>query len=233
MRIYLRERPEVFPGMEAEYAHEIETVVYPLMAKVEIGMRPVGLFRVDVMYGQWPRFGILWAYDGGWEAVGQSHKQPKEAQADPKMAGWLAKANKWRERSSERMLVPVSFSPQPAPLPARTSPGSVFLDQRISVVRGRSRDFLEAFEKSILPQATELGLKLELLARAAGRLNELYALWSLPSWDEWARVQEQRRSEDDFLPGIDKLWSDIEELDEETLEPWPFSPLGGTRDAQP
>jgi hypothetical protein len=232
MRIYLRERPEVFPGVEAKYAEQVETVVYPMMAKVEVGMRPVGFFRVHVTYGQWPRIGILWAYDGGWESVARSNSQPRDVQAEPAMIEWLEKANQWRERSTERMLIPVPFSPQPPPLPQRTSPGSVLLDQRIALVRGRSSEFLETFESGILPQAAQSGLRLELLARAAGRLNELYVLWSVPSWDDWARVQEQRQSEDDFLPGIEKSWSDIEDFEEETLEPWPFSPLGGTRQAE-
>lgn len=231
MRIYLRERPEVFPGMETIYAREIETVVYPMMATVEFGMQPVGLFSCDVTYGKWPRFGILWGFEGGWKTIIEERRGGLAEYIDPKMIEWLAKANQWRERSTEWMLVPTPFSPQPEPLPARTSPGGIFLDQRFVVARGRSKAFLESFEKDVLPAAQANGLKLELCARALGRLNEVFALWSVPSWDDKARIQEERQSEGDYLPGIAQLWPDIEDFEEETLRPWPFSPLGGTREA--
>ena len=236
MRIYLREEPEVVAGKEDEYAAAVERLIYPILEESDVlTMRPVGAFRVDTTYGSWPNFMFLWSYEDGWDSYAQGRaareqgvEETGQLSYDSRMIEYVSMAGKWRQRSMERVLVPVRFSPTPPPRPAITSAGRVFVEDQFIVLPGHARTFLEVINSRVVAEASDSSLQLELFARAAGRPYEFYALWSLPSWNHLAAFQQARDADgDNFLPGVESVWPHLEDLRERTLMPMPYSPLGG------
>ncbi len=238
MRLYLREEPEVVAGAEDEYSKALRTVVFPLIEQSPAtAMRPVGAFRVDPFYGPWPNFMLLWSYEDGFASYARGREAPPTGEGrsaqptrDPRLIEYLREAGRWRQRSMERLLVPLSFSPQPPPRPKVTSPGCIMLEQTVVVAPGHGHTFVESVETAMLPAAERSGLRVELIARSAGRPLEYLLMWSLPSWDAWARFQDERDPDDEttFLPGLAKMAPRVAEVTELTLVPMRYSPLGGT-----
>ncbi|ORB45482.1 hypothetical protein BST39_04530 [Mycobacterium paraseoulense] len=228
-------------GLEQEYLDGIEKKLYPATIREgsSLAIRPVGAFKVDANGAEWPSFAFLWRYGGGWKAWMDERKPisddlektgaSAELSADPGMVEFVRGATKWRKRSIETVLVPLSFSPLPPELPTRTAPGSILLEQRYTIGHGRVADFVAAMEKSVLSAVGDAGLELQLFSRVGHSPLEFAVFWS-SSFDALGELFAGRdpRDESSFLPGLEKAWEHVVELTENTLIPMPFSPLGGT-----
>ncbi len=236
MNIYFLEEVAITAGAEDEYAAVVRDIVYPLLENSKVAlMRPVGTFRMDITYGSWPTFLMLWSFEGGWETYTSQYQAATKLEGqlwNDKMAIYYTNtAGKYRQRSFERVLAPLGFSPQPAPRPAVTSPNSVILQQEFTVVPGRGAQFAKEAERSLVSQAKSQGLHLELFAKSVGRPLEYIAIWSLPSLDAYAKLQMSRDPSDEttFLPGMGQLWPYLTDVKEKTALPMNFSPMGGVK----
>lgn len=239
--IYLHEKPHATVGLEQEYLDGIEKKLYPATIREgsSLAIRPVGAFKVDANGAEWPSFTFLWRYGGGWKAWMDERKPisadlektgaSAELTADPGMVEFVRGATKWRKRSIETVLVPLSFSPLPPEAPTRTAPGTILLEQRFVIAHGHVAEFVSSVEHSVLPSVGDAGLELQLFTRVAHRPLEFAVIWS-SSFDGLAELFAGRdpRNEGSFLPGLESSWNHVVDLTENTLIPMPFSPLGGT-----
>lgn len=239
--IYLHEKPHATVGLEHEYIDSVEKQLYPALRNAgdAVALRPVGAFKVDANGSEWPSLVFLWRY-AGWQAwiderkpVSEELQQAGAAAeliADPGIVEFTRGATKWRKRSMETVLVPVSFSPLPEEAPNKTAQGSVLLEQRFVIKHGHVTEFVAAMENSVLKCAGDDGLDLQLFARAGHRPLEFAVFWSM-EFDRLAELFASRDPlrESSFLPGLDLAWDHVADLTENTLIPLPFSPLGGTQ----
>ncbi len=234
MSLYFLEEVPITAGVEDEYAGVIRDIVIPRQDKSKnTTHRVAGIFRQDVTYGYWPTFTCLWRYEGGWDAYVSQYKSASAHDGhlwkDEQAIYYVNTAGKYRQRSFERMLMPVGFSPQPSPRPAVTSPNSVIVKHDFMVVPGRGAQFVKEAARSLVAQAQDRGLRLELFGKTVGRPLEFVAFWSLPSLDAYAALQNSRNPDDEstFLPGISELWPYLTDVTEKFLLPMKYSPLGG------
>ena len=241
--IYLHEKPHATVGLEQDYADGIEKYLYPVCYRDDssLSISPVAAFKVDANGAEWPSFVFMWQYPGGWAAWMDERKpnvedlqktgRSAELTADPGMVEFVTGATKWRKRSIETVFVPLYDSPLPPVGPGKTSPGTVIVEQRYAIKPGQVSEFLTAMEKSVIGSAGKEGLKLELFARVGHRPLEFAVLWSA-SFEHLAQLFTGRDPavESSFLPGLDTAWGHVADLNENTLIPLPYSPLGGTAD---
>ena len=121
------------------------------------------------------------------------------------------------------------FSPLLPARPETRAAGGVCLQQTITVQPGHARAFVDAFERSVAGRAHEAELTLETLGRSVFRPFEYIAVWSMPDWDAYGRMQRRRDPLDESsnLPGLDALLPHLAGFEEKVLIPARFSPLGG------
>lgn len=240
--IYLHEKPHATVGLEQEYTDGIEQKLYPVTIREDssLAIRPVGAYKVDANGAEWPSFVFIWCYQGGWQAWIDERKPnaddleatgaTAELTADPGMVEFVRGATKWRKRSIETVLVPTDFSPLPPAAPTRTAAGTILLEQRYSVNHGEARSFADAMQTSVIKSAESDGLELQLFARTGHNPSEFAVIWSM-EFDRFAELQASRDPFDEgtFLPGLSAAWPNVANLNEITLIPLPYSPVGGTR----
>jgi hypothetical protein len=143
---------------------------------------------------------------------------------------WQGEAIKWRTGGFDRILVPLSLSPQLPVFPDQLRPGSLFVQETIMVRPGKLRDYIRAIEDIVLPRAARAGVHLEACWRSIFRPFEVLALWSFPSWDQYAGHQKRTFARPDAASGVTwpaEIWKCISSLEQKILVPAPFSPLGG------
>ena len=81
----------------------------------------------------------------------------------------------------------------------------------------------------MLPSVHPTELTLETLGRSVFSPFEYIAVWSLPDWNAYGRLQKRRDpcDESSNLPGLAATLEMLTDLREKVLIPARFSPLGG------
>ena len=227
MPIYLHETVDVIPGRMREYLEGMETVFLPIGDDRRLILS--GFFQTAGISGRWPEVVAMWTVRDWDDHVWQR----KSAGSHPNLSMWQQKGITYRSGGFDRILMPVPFSPLLPTRPDVRAEGGVALQHTITVRPGRARAFVEGFERSVAGRAAEAELTLEILGRSVFRPFEYVAVWSLPDWDAYGRMQRRRDPLDEAsnLPGLDALLGDLAGFEEKVLIPARVSPLGGGGDS--
>lgn len=221
MPIHLHETVDVVAGKLGEYFAGLNEMFAPLGE--ERGITMSGVFEIAGTSGRWPQAVLLWQIDS-WDAYA---RQRTTAGAHPGVGRWHTAAVGWRTGGYDRMLSPLPFSPLPPARPHAASPGCVCVQQTFIVKPGHSAGFLNGMRDVVIAPLIGSALTLQAFWRSSFRPLEFLALWSVPDWDAFARLEDAARASGS-VPGVDAVTAELGHIEERVLIPASFSPIGGT-----
>ena len=231
MTTFLWENVHMVPGQTAEYTRLFSERWLALSDKYDRDLYAVsGFFVPDVLNTSHPAVRILWCL-GSWETWGGRHSRGTPEERLIKTFEFFNPALTSRTGWTDKMFESLPCSPATPVRPDSASPGSVVLSHRFLVQPAACEAFVATFEHDVLPAASAAGLDLQLFARAIGHPTEYLAIWTLGAG---AAYVDYRSSSDPsvahgILPGFEKAWGLITDVEEEEMSPAWFSPIGGTQ----
>jgi hypothetical protein len=215
---------DVVAGRVREYLDALGEVYAPIAAARHSPY--VGVFQVAATSGRWPQVIVITAVD---ELA--SRAAVTETTSDPMLDEWNSTARQFRVNAVDQRLTLLPFSPVPPAAPNVTSSGRVFFQQTCVARAGGAGAFVKCAATTLVPRAAEEGVKLEAFWRSAHQPLEHIAVWSLPDWDTFARMQVDRDRRvargEESIPGFELAWDIVDDVQERLLMPAVFSPLGG------
>lgn len=195
-RVYIHEFIDIRGHHRADYVQHMAANWSPLAQETR-GQKLFGIWSVLGSTGRWPQVVNLWEEEGfpglaasfAGEAVGPGAQ-------DPALERWWARAADFRSGGVDRLVKPAPWSPTIDQLCARDAGGVAYAHEMVRVRAGTSWDHLEQVRENAAGVYAEFGL--ELVGAFATTMvddDECVLLWSIPSWEAWARF------EDGHLPG--------------------------------
>jgi hypothetical protein len=228
MPIYLHETADVISGKMDEYTEALGREALPFLKQV--GMHLCGFWQVNYSSGRWPEAVVIWEI-ADWSTYTAQMKAwaLRIATAESGNNRYMYMAPKWRSGGFDRILIPVAWSPRPPTPPVFKASGGVFFHHIIHVRPGEARTFLGSVEKNVIPHLGDVGVTLEGFWRNTFDPLEYIALYSVPGWDGYERLQKTRAADDEGsqLPGLSSVWKHMAQLKEKVLLSSEYSPLGG------
>ena len=197
-RVYIHEFIDIRGHHRADYVQHMAANWSPL-AQASRNQKLFGIWSVLGSTGSWPQVVNMWEEEGfaglaasfAGEAVGPGAQ-------DPALERWWARAAEFRRGGFDRLVKPAPWTRTIDRLCADGAGGVAYAHELIGVRPGTNWEFLERVRERAVPVYEEYGL--ELVGAFATMLvddDECVLLWSIPSWDAWARF------EDGHLPGGD------------------------------
>jgi hypothetical protein len=218
MITYRHATVDVVAGRVREYLDALGDVYAPIAPQRDTPF--VGVFQVAATSGRWPQVIVISAVD---EAA------PRASAAD--LDEWNKDARQYRITAFDQRLTLLSFSPVPPTAPHHASSGRMFFQQTYAAKPGAGGGFVEWARSTLVPRASDDGVRLEAFWRSTHCPLEHIAVWSLPDWVAFADMQLQRdrrvAAGDESIPGLDVAWDVIDDVQERLLMPAAFSPMGG------
>lgn len=231
MTVYLWENIQVVPGQTAEYIRGFGERWLPLSDTYDRDLyRISGFFTPDVLNTSHPAVRALWTISS-WDTWDARHTRGTAEERLRKTAEFYMPALTWRSAWTDKMLESLPCSPEPPSRPDSARPGSVVVVHRFEVPPVSCADFVDAFERDVVPAAPSVGLHLELFARAIGRPTEYFAFWTIAAGAPYVSWRSGRSSAaaDGMLPGFARCWPLLTDVEEQEMTPAWFSPIGGSQ----
>ena len=231
MPIFLYESVHLVPGQTVEYLRAFAERWLPLSDEYDSDLYTLsGFFQPDVLYNTQPTVNILWTIHS-WEVWDGRHARGSAEEHLRKTHEFYTAAVGWRSGWTDKIIEPLSFSPLPPTRPSSARAGSTFFDHKFVVRPEKCGEFVDTFRDDVVPAATARGLILELFARAVGRPTEYIAIWSIPSGAAYTELRSGRDPHvvAGILPGFERAWPMLVDVEEHELTPAWFSPLGGSQ----
>ena len=231
MTTFLWERVHMVHGQTTEYMRLFSERWLALSDKYDRDLYAVsGFFVPDVLNTTHPGVRILWTL-GSWETWGNRHSRGTAEERLIKTFEFFNPALSSRTGWTDKMFESLPCSPATPVRPESASPGSVGIAHTFGVKPESCQAFVETFEHDVMPAAAEVGLELQLFARAIGRPTEYLAIWTLANGEPYVNY---RSSHDPSvphgcLPGFEEAWSMITDVEEEEMSPAWYSPIGGSQ----
>ena len=197
-RVYIHELIDIRDHHRADYVQHMAANWSPLAQETR-DQKLYGIWSVLGSTGPWPQVLNMWEERGfaglaasfAGEAVGPGAQ-------DPALERWWAKAAEFRRGGFDRLVKPAPWSRPIDELCAAGATGVAYAHETITVRPGANWDLLELARERAAPAYERYGFGL--VGAFATMLvddDECLLLWSIPSWDAWARF------EDGHLPGGD------------------------------
>jgi hypothetical protein len=230
MPVYLWENVHLVPGMTAEYTRAYEERWLRLSDKYDRDfLRVSGFFLPNVFNATNPTVNILWTVDS-WESWGNSGLRGTPEEVLEKTYDFYMPALSWRTGWTDKMIQSLSFSPIPPSRPDSVQPGATVVLHRFVLEPKSCAEFVESFRDDVMPAAVSVGLNLELVARAIGHPTEYFAFWTIAPGDYMSfRSARDPDLAHSLLPGFERTWSMLADVEEHELNPAWYSPIGGTQ----
>lgn len=193
--VYIHELIDITGHHRADYVQHMAANWSPLAQETR-GQKLFGIWSVIGSTGPWPAVVNLWEEQGfgglarsfAGEAVGRGAQ-------DPALERWWAKAADMRRGGFDRLVRPAPWSPPIDELCARAAGGALYLHETVRVRPGANWELLELARSEMAPVRARFGI--ELVGAFATVLvddDECILLWSVPTWDDWARFEDAHRS---------------------------------------
>jgi hypothetical protein len=230
MAVYLWENVHLVPGMTSEYMRAYEERWLRLSDKYDRDfLRVSGFFMPNVLNATNPSVNILWTVDS-WESWGNAGSRGTPEEHLEKTHDFYMPALSWRTGWTDKMIESLSFSPVPPSRPDSVRPGATVILHRFALEPKSCAEFIGAFKEDLMPAVPSVGLNLELFARATGHPTEYFAFWTIER-GEYAAFRSRRDPDlpHSLLPGFERTWSMLVDVEEHELTPAWFSPIGGTQ----
>lgn len=222
--LYLHENTYPFTGVMDEYIQVMETDLIPGLDR---HMTVMGIFRVAFRHRE--TFFLSELPDGVHSLEGLSNFVMHERDG----LTWHRAGFRYRDEWFDSLLEGLPFSPTAAVLKERKNQGDFTgntLYHRLShsVLPGKTDEFLEGFERELVPIKEKLGMKLAGCYRwfgACGESGEIVSFWSLKNWAHWGQIREANLKELGLRQWMDKVSDLCAEWNCKFLIPVPYSML--------
>jgi hypothetical protein len=195
-KVYIHEFINISGHNRARYTHHM-TANWSPIAQEERGQLCYGVWGVVGSTGTWPQVVNLWEEDG-WEGLGRSfrHELGHADLQDPKLARWWAAAAQMRSGGLDRILVPAPWTPTVGDLCTAGEGGAVYAHDHVRVPPGTASSYLELARQEGGAFYERFGWRLiGAWETAMAHDSEVFLLWSIPSWEQWAAAEERLRND--------------------------------------
>jgi hypothetical protein len=201
-KVYIHEFIAITKQNRARYMHHMAANWSPI-AQEQRHQLCYGVWGVVGSTGQWPQVVNIWEEDG-FDGLARSFRLEfgNARLQDPALEKWWAAAADLRSGGIDRLLVP---HPDTLPIEALCEAGisgEVYAHELITVSPGAARGFLDEALAEAPRSATRYGWRLTgAWWTAMHNQDECVLLWTIPSWEAWAGVeQELSHGRDVLLP---------------------------------
>ncbi len=190
-RVYIHEIVDIIGHRRADYmAHMTER--WGPVGRAERSQLCVGVWAVVGSTGRWPQVVNLWEYEG-WDALAHNFDTELVGSGlqDPELSTWWAEAADMRSGGNDRILVAVDGSPSIDELIADgpLAP-ACYAHEVIHTVPGAAFEVASELMNGGRPLYHDAGFSLVgVYRRAMAHDDEVIAIWSVRSWDAWARFE--------------------------------------------
>ncbi|MBE0480149.1 MAG: NIPSNAP family protein [Dehalococcoidia bacterium] len=202
--LYLYETTYPYTGVIDEYIKVMETDLIPGLNR---HMRVMGVFRVAFKHRE--TFFLSELPQGTDTLEGLSNFVGRER--DGLM--WHRAGFRYRDEWFDSLLEGLPFSPTAEQVKERQKRGEftgndIYYRLIYSVLPGKTDEFLQSFEREMLPAAEKGGMKLAGCYRwfgACGESGEIITLWALKNWAHWGEIHEAAKKDPAFKKWADKV----------------------------
>ncbi|MDV8071013.1 hypothetical protein R4P64_31335 [Rhodococcus sp. IEGM 1366] len=223
-KVYIHEFIDITKQNRAKYMHHIAANWSPI-GQEERHQLCYGVWGVVGSTGRWPQVVNMWEEDG-FAGLADSFRieLSNSNLQDPSLAKWWAGAADLRSGGIDRIMVPHHDTSPIEELCAAGATGEVYAHEFVQVRPGTARSFLSAALNEARRVPHKHGWQLVgAWWTAMHNEDECLLLWTIPSWESWAQV------ENEYCTGIDALLpdtsSDILRRDRILLVDAPLSPF--------
>jgi hypothetical protein len=195
-KVYIHEMVEILGRNRARYMHHM-TANWSPIGQQERHQLCYGVWGIVGSTGPWPAVLNMWEEEG-FDGLARSfrHELGHPGLQDPKLAKWWAEAATYRRGGVDRILVPAPWTRTIEQLCAEGVKGEAYAHEQVRVPAGSSGDYLEHLRHAGLPLYEEHGWTLVgAWERAMSDDSECYLLWAIPSWEQWAQLEQADRAE--------------------------------------
>jgi hypothetical protein len=222
--LYLHENTYPFTGMMDEYVDVMRTDLIPGLDR---HMTVMGIFRVAFRHRE--TFFLSELPKGVESLEGLSNFVMHERDG----LAWHREGFRYRDEWFDSLLESLPFSPTAATIRERRKQGdftgnTLYYRLSYGVLPGKADEFVEAFEKELVPVVGKMGVKLAGCYRwfgACGESGEIISFWSVKNWAHWGQIREAMGKDPDLRRWLDKRSSLCTELSYKFLIPVPYSML--------
>ncbi|MEE8470178.1 MAG: NIPSNAP family protein [Dehalococcoidia bacterium] len=202
--LYLHENTYPYPGMMDEYVRVMETDLLPGLSR---HMTVLGVFRVAFRHRE--TFFLSELPHGVETLEGLSTFVMNERDG----LAWHREGFRYRDEWFDSLLEGLPFSPTGATIEQRQKQGdftgnTLYYRLVHNVLPGRTDEFLESFEKELVPMVEGVGMKLAGCYSwfgACGESGEIISFWSLKNWAHWGQIREAQIKRPEFRRWMEKL----------------------------
>jgi hypothetical protein len=191
-RVYIHEVVDVDGNHRADYQHHMTANWVP-DAGERRGQKCFGVFTLVGSTGPWPCVVNIWEY-GSWADLAHGFEVELDGPAhrDPALAEWWQAASAYRRGGLDRILVAHDDSPSVADWEARGGTGAVaYVHEVVTTSPGEAREVADALADAGAEDHRRFGVEPAGIWRTAMRAeDEVVALWAVPDWASWARLEE-------------------------------------------
>jgi hypothetical protein len=194
-KVYIHEYIDIIGQNRANYMHHM-TANFSPTAQEERHQLCYGVWGVVGSTGHWPQVVNMWEEDGlDGLATSFRYEFNHATLQDPKLATWWKKAAEFRSGGRDRLLAPAAWTRTIQELCDDGVTGEAYAHEEITLVPGRSSEFLDIAREEAVPVYEEFGWQ---MAGAWETLmiddSECLLLWAIPSWEQWAEFEKARRT---------------------------------------
>jgi hypothetical protein len=222
--LYLYETTFPYPGVMDEYVDAMGTDLIPGLTR---HMTVLGVFRIAFRHRE--TFFLSELPHGVESLEGLSNYVMHERDG----LTWHRAGFRYRDEWFDSLIEGLPFAPTAAQIKERKSRGdftgnSLYCRWAFNVPPGKTDDFLEAFEKQLLPEMEQAGMKMAGCYRwfgACGESGEIISLWSMKDWSHFGRVREEQQKDSSFRSARDNVSGLCAEWSYKFLIPAPYSTL--------
>jgi len=222
--LYLHENTYPFPGVMDEYVDVMGTDLIPGLNR---HMTVMGVFRVAFRHRETFFLSELPKGVETFEGLSNFVMHERDGLA------WHREGFRYRDEWFDSMLEGLPFSPTAAVIEERQKKGdftgnTLYYRLVHSVLPGKTDEFLDAFEKELVPISESRGMKLAGCYRwfgACGESGEIISFWSLKNWAHWGQIREAHLKDPESRRWLEKVSSLCAEWSYKFLIPVPYSLL--------
>jgi hypothetical protein len=199
-RVYIHEFIDVLGHNRAKYMHHM-TANWSPIGQEQRDQLCYGVWALIGSTGAWPQTVNMWehkGYDGlaasfALEAVGAGAQ-------DPALVKWWAKAAEFRRGGFDRIMVPAPWTRTITELCADGVRGDAYAHELVKVRPGAAVELLERARDNVAPILNRYGWELAgAFTTAMVDDDEALLLWSIPTWQQWADVENAHLVDDELV----------------------------------
>jgi len=205
-KVYIHEFIDITKQNRARYMHHMAANWSPL-AQEQRHQLCYGVWGVVGSTGRWPQVVNIWEEDG-FDGLARSFSTElgNATLQDPALARWWAAAADLRSGGFDRLLVPHPDTLTIEALCASGASGEIFAHELVTVRPGTARQFLDSALAGAGKVRADYGWRLVGAWWTAMRNDdEAVLLWSIPTWESWARVEALSADGADALLGRERI----------------------------